>query len=55
MVCLLLLEKCTLMCVTFCSLIIPCVDNDWYILIRFVSFTAIDSWSLGLQEGITII
>lgn len=62
MVCLLLLryylllsEKCTLMCVTFCSLIISCVGNDWYVLIRFVSFTAIDSWSLGLQEGITII
>lgn len=52
---LLLLEKCTLMCVTFCSLIISCVDNDWYVLIRFVSFTAIDSWSLSLQEGITII
>lgn len=52
---LLLLEKCTLMCVTFCSLIISCVNNDWYVLIRFLSFTDIDSWRLGLQDGITII
>lgn len=45
----------SLVSVTFCNLIISCVDNDWYVLIRFVSFTATDSWSLGLQEGITII
>lgn len=53
--CLLLLEKCTLMCVTFCSLIISCVYNDCYTLIRFLWFTATDSWRLDLQEGITII
>lgn len=52
---LLLLENCTLMCVTFCSLIISCVNNDWYVLIRFLWFMAIDSWKLDLQEGIAII
>lgn len=52
---LLLLEKCTLMCVTFCSLIISCGNNDCYILIRFLWFTTIDSWRLDSQEGITVI